>query len=213
MSDNIHELQREITATRERLRSKLHVVSSDASVAELGETFRDQAQKVTDDVVSKARETTQNVVSDVIESLKERAAANPLAVLAIGAGLGWKLWKNPPVASTLVGLGIFGLVTNTNVMKRAGETITERLGDASETVTKQLNEVGDLAGRGAEQIKDQARKTWHDTADFARDRVRDIQEIEISGRNAALLGVAGLAVAAAVGLAIRGAREEENEEV
>ena len=35
---------------------------------------------------------------------------NPAAVAAIGAGIGWKLWKNPPVASALVGYGLFSSV-------------------------------------------------------------------------------------------------------
>jgi hypothetical protein len=207
MPDNVADLQREITTTRERLRSTLHVITSDESINELEGTIRGQAQKVTDDVVAKAREKTENVVSDAIEALKERAVANPLAVLAIGAGLGWKLWKDPPVTTTLVGLGIAGLVANNSLTKRASDSVTDRLGSASEAITKRLDEVADFAERQTEHLKERGQEGWRDTTDFVRDRARDLQNIDINGRNAALLGVAGLAVAAAVGFAIRRSRE------
>ena len=42
--------------------------------------------------------------------VKERAAANPLAALAIGAGLVWRLLQRPPVATLLVGGGLFSLL-------------------------------------------------------------------------------------------------------
>ena len=35
--------------------------------------------------------------------LKDRAAANPVAALAIGAGLAWRLVHRPPIATLLVG--------------------------------------------------------------------------------------------------------------
>ncbi len=208
MPDNVEDLQREITATRERLRGKFHDLTSDASISELEDTMRAQAQKVADNVVSKARETTGNALSDVIETVKERAAANPLAVLAIGAGLGWKLWKDPPVASALVGLGVAGLFINNKLGKQATEAITEKLSDASESITRHLDEAGDLAGRKATELRERGQETWRDAAALARDGAREIQAIDITGRNAALLGVAGLAVAAAVGVAFRRSGED-----
>ena len=39
-------------------------------------------------------------------SLKNRALANPLGLLLIGAGIGWRLYRHPPVATLLVGTGI-----------------------------------------------------------------------------------------------------------
>jgi hypothetical protein len=42
--------------------------------------------------------------------VKARAAANPLAVAALAAGVAWRLFHRPPVATLLVGLGLVGLL-------------------------------------------------------------------------------------------------------
>ncbi|MGA7773075.1 MAG: hypothetical protein WCA25_09040, partial [Pseudolabrys sp.] len=46
---------------------------------------------------------------DVWEKIKVRAASNPAAVAAIGAGLAWRLFQKPPISSALIGLGLFSL--------------------------------------------------------------------------------------------------------
>jgi hypothetical protein len=45
-----------------------------------------------------------------VTDLKARAAANPAAVAALAAGVAWRLFHRPPVATLLVGLGLFGLL-------------------------------------------------------------------------------------------------------
>jgi hypothetical protein len=42
----------------------------------------------------------------VLADLKARAAANPLALAAVAAGVGWRLFHRPPIATALVGLGL-----------------------------------------------------------------------------------------------------------
>jgi hypothetical protein len=49
--------------------------------------------------------SAENLLTD----LKDRAAANPVATAAIGAGIAWRLVHRPPVASLLVGYGIYSL--------------------------------------------------------------------------------------------------------
>src|SRR4029450_8159656 len=43
------------------------------------------------------------------EKLKARAASNPAALIAIGAGVAWRLIQRPPIASALIGVGLFSL--------------------------------------------------------------------------------------------------------
>jgi hypothetical protein len=50
--------------------------------------------------------TAENVLTDI----KDRLAANPVATLAIGAGVAWQLVRRPPVASVLVGYGLYSLM-------------------------------------------------------------------------------------------------------
>jgi hypothetical protein len=43
------------------------------------------------------------------DDVKARAAANPAALIAIGAGLAWRLMQRPPIASALIGVGLYSL--------------------------------------------------------------------------------------------------------
>jgi hypothetical protein len=56
----------------------------------------------------KAREAAEDGAQRVLTELKERAAANPLA--AAGAGLAWRFIHRPPIATLLIGAGLFGLL-------------------------------------------------------------------------------------------------------
>ena len=58
------------------------------------------------DVSQTFSDTAQRAVAD----LKNRAAANPAAVLAITAGLLWRFARRPPIASLLVGVGLASLL-------------------------------------------------------------------------------------------------------
>jgi hypothetical protein len=66
-----------------------------------------------DEVVDKAKDAAQDGAQRLVAELKARAAANPLATIAIGAGLAWRLVHRPPIATVLVGLGLIGLARTT----------------------------------------------------------------------------------------------------
>ena len=88
MSDislKVHE--REVESARAKLTEDLTVLCSARTFA----TF-------TDDLKQEALDTKDAVW----EKLKARAAANPAAMLAIAAGLGWRLINRPPIASALI---------------------------------------------------------------------------------------------------------------
>src|SRR5262249_31626262 len=58
---------------------------------------------------SELKSEARSMFQRVLDDLKARAAANPSAALAIGAGIGWRLVKHPPIATALLGAGILGL--------------------------------------------------------------------------------------------------------
>jgi hypothetical protein len=66
-----------------------------------------------DEVMDKAKDAAQDGAERLVAELKARAAANPLATIAIGAGLAWRLVHRPPIATVLVGLGLIGLARTT----------------------------------------------------------------------------------------------------
>ena len=86
--------ERQVESARAKLSEDLAVLCSARTFA----TF-------TDDLKQEALDTKDALW----EKLKARAAANPAAMLAIAAGLGWRLMNRPPIASALIGLGLFSL--------------------------------------------------------------------------------------------------------
>jgi gas vesicle protein len=141
-------------------------------------------RRLTDDVARLRSPTTisgfkQDVAQSVSGSvhgaaagLKNRAAANPLAVAAIGAGLLWRFAQRPPIATLLIGFGLVSLFRTSPasppspVVTRASElahSTRELAQDASERVTE-------LSER-ARELGEQARDTAQATAAQVTERV------------------------------------------
>src|ERR1700704_1336182 len=57
------------------------------------------------DVAGRVTGAAQDTAHRVLDEIKARAAANPVAALAIGAGLAWRFIHRPPIATLLVGAG------------------------------------------------------------------------------------------------------------
>jgi hypothetical protein len=92
---DLNALEREVELTRARFADDLARLRSPRNLAAFKE-----------DLWAEARETRDGVLAD----LKARAAANPAAVVALGAGVAWRLFHRPPIATVLVGLGLVGLL-------------------------------------------------------------------------------------------------------
>jgi hypothetical protein len=95
-----------------------------------------RASETKDDLVEKAKEAATDGVQRLVSDLKEKAAANPAAALAIGAGLAWRLAHRPPIASLLVGIGLFSLWRTTPLPEGDGPLprAAELAGHVKETV-------------------------------------------------------------------------------
>jgi hypothetical protein len=154
-------LEEDVAKARERVVADVARLRSPAAMAEfkadIGHTFSDSAQRTLDD-------------------LKSRAAANPAAVLAIGAGLTWRFLRHPPIASVLVGVGLVSLfrtspasppspvVTRTGeVLHAASETASELsqqarefAAQARETAAAAAQSVSQTAARVGEQARQAA---------------------------------------------------------
>jgi hypothetical protein len=88
------EREREVEQSRTKLTQDLAVLCSPDTFAAF-----------TDDLKNYAFETRDALW----EKLKARAASNPTAVIAIGAGVAWRIIQHPPIASALIGVGLFSL--------------------------------------------------------------------------------------------------------
>ncbi|HKC34128.1 MAG TPA: hypothetical protein VKC16_11765, partial [Xanthobacteraceae bacterium] len=88
--------------------------------------------------------------------IKARAAANPVAALAIGAGLAWRFAHRPPIATLLVGAGLVALFKTNPQERHMGADFVERAGEfagtVKETVSEKIDELShsELAARASE---------------------------------------------------------------
>ena len=226
MTENLSPLEFEVEEARAKLAKDLAVLRSPR-------TYR----KFSADLKSDA----QSVVQRLLDDLKARAATNPTAALAIGAGIGWRLFKHPPIATALIGAGIFGLWRTTprtvsdeqylaTAQQRFGEQLSEAAGTvkdyAAETAVaahEKASAYAQSALETAEQYSASATERTANTLEHAHEVATDISDraanavqrataraINDNGlRDQVLLGIAGAAVVAALGIAYqrRGVRD------
>ena len=124
-NESLSALEAEVEAARARLSDSLQNLTRPSisaavkhDIRSYAETVKDQVvEKINttrDELVSKARAATRRRVHSVTDSLRERAAANPLALILIGAGIGWRLYHRPPIGTLLVGAGAASLLLNSS---------------------------------------------------------------------------------------------------
>ena len=109
MSD-LNALERDVEQARARFAGDLARLRSPSTVARFKDDAWAQAVETKDELVDKTKDAARDGAQRLFTDLKERAAANPVAALAIGAGLAWRLVHRPPIATLLVGMGVVGLL-------------------------------------------------------------------------------------------------------
>ena len=223
---SMRELERDVEEARERLLSHLSVLSSPVAYSEFKQDLKDEA-----------RFTLRGILDDV----KGRAAANPAATLAVGAGLAWRLLRQPPITTALIGAGLYSLWRTTpaptqgrdlDYLSTAKTRLGEQMSDLATTVGQQTAQMAETVTENASQFAEAAKekmqewgsqaseeiahrtasvtgRTAHafDEASRAAGRIPSnagyINKVisNSEGRDTLLLGAAGLAVAAALGIA------------
>lgn len=146
---DLHSLERDVVQARERLKSNLDVLRAPGTFAGFKDQVSNEARQSYDDAVAKGKAAATNWSELLISEIKERAAANPVAVAAIAAGIGWRILRKPPITTMLVGYGLYSLYQTkpgelapggeavyqaTDAALRAKEQVQQWSGEASEAV-------------------------------------------------------------------------------
>jgi len=198
-----------------------------------------EVSQVSHNLVQSTKERGRAQLDGAVSELKARVAANPGAAMAIGAGLAWRLYRHPPVATMLVGAGLLALWRTDPRHPAPGARLAARAADmagsARETIEEiaadpmaQVSRLADSAKAQARDLAGDAKEQLGALAGAARDRlgewtseargtmrqaVRATDEWAETGkatvaaampareRDQYMLGVAALALAAAVGIA------------
>jgi len=100
----LNALERDVEQARARFADDLARLRSPTNLARLKNDLWADVRETKDELVDKAKDAAKDGAQRLAAELKARAAANPLATIAIGAGLAWRLVHRPPIATVLVGL-------------------------------------------------------------------------------------------------------------
>ena len=165
-------LERDVEKARARFAGDLARLRSPATLSNFQDDLWARASETKDDLVEKAKEAATDGVQRLVSDLKEKAAANPAAALAIGAGLAWRLVHRPPIASLLVGIGLFSLWRTT---PSEGEGLVPRAADLAGQVKETLQEWSAGATENLTQIADKASAAAEETYASARDTVSKVK--------------------------------------
>ena len=183
-------LERDVEQARSRLASDLARLRSPATYS----AFKDELVERKDDLVDSAKKSARETAQRVLDDLKKKAVANPAAVLAIGAGLAWRLIRHPPIASLLVGVGLVSLLRTSPSRSRqpymglydedaAGSNdggiaarASELAGSLKERVQEWGSDAGGIARDTVAQLTDKAAATAGRAAEAAQDTVTKLAD-------------------------------------
>jgi vacuolar-type H+-ATPase subunit H len=113
-----------------------------------------KTKTVADDLATSTQEAVSDRASRFVADMKERAAANPLAVLAIGAGVAWRILRKPPITSMLVGGGLIALMRTNPKQPAPGAELVYQVGDLAIAAKEKVEEwsSGEMAAAAKEKV-------------------------------------------------------------
>jgi hypothetical protein len=185
MSQDLRSLERDVEQARSRLVGDLARLRSPTTVARFKDDAWQDVRSVKDAAVAKAQDTLMDGVHRLAADLKARAAANPAAALAIGAGVAWRLLRHPPIASALVGIGAYSLwrtdpAEGPNPMVTRAAELTdaarERLEDWTETARSTIAYAREEGPSIAEDGMRRGAQTATDAVEAMQGTTRDAVE-------------------------------------
>jgi hypothetical protein len=172
MSDpSLQQLERDVEAARAKLAGDLATLRSPATYSDFTSDLKEEAFDVKDALVDKAKSSVQATIESVVDDLKARAAANPTAALAIGAGIAWRLIQRPPIATALVGAGLYSLFRTTPTQTTLRTNEEGYLSQAKDRLAEQATEFAESVKDRAVAVGETAAEKTSELAGSVKDRV------------------------------------------
>ena len=214
-------LEGDVREARRRLKSDLEILRAPETFSSFKEDIIGEARRSRDDIVANVKEAAANRAERLVADIKERAAANPVAVGAIAAGVAWRILRKPPITTMLVGYGLISLWRTKPGQPAPGAETVYRAADmaieAKEQVEQWGSEAGDAIARATDVVVPAVTATVQRWSADARDAVSQattsVQSLVASGskslehivtdkqeRDKVLLTAAAVALTAALGL-------------
>ena len=214
-------LEGDVRDARRRLKSDLEILRAPETFSSFKEEVLDEARQSRDGIVANVKEAAADRAERLVADIKERAAANPVAIGAIAAGVAWRILRKPPITTMLVGYGLISLWRTKPGQPAPGAETVYRAADmaieAKEQVEQWGSEAGDAIARATDVVVPAVTATVQRWSADARDAVSQattsVQSLVASGskslehivtdkqeRDKVLLTAAAVALSAALGL-------------
>jgi len=182
-SEDLRELEREVEAARARLAVNLSTLRSPDTYSEFADNIKQTALDTKNSLVEDARSRTQSAIDEAVDRLKARAAANPAALLVIGAGVAWHLLRRPPIVAALVGGGLYSLLRtqpershldDRQYMDEATAKLKEQATDMARSASDAGMQAADVARHKAVELAQSASQAGRQAADMARQKAVEL---------------------------------------
>ena len=208
-ASTLDDLERDVARARARLADDIARLRDPRAMAQAKAELMDRAGDYRDRLVEKVGGAASQRAQGLADMLVQRAQDNPGAVAVMGAGLAWRLWKRPPIASLLLGAGLAsllagrgqegaagsdGLLGRVREVNRATHAISDRAADIAADLAQQARGLGDQA---ATSLTHAADRTVVALADLNERQGEALRE------NPVAMSVAAMALGAALAVALR----------
>ena len=125
---DVRSLEREAEALRARLHDTIAQIRNPDTLENAKTEMKQRAAQAKEKMFVYMRDARDNALqsgASFTRNLQRHAVENPLSVALVGAGLGWRLYKNPPVAAALIGVGLWSMMKTwdaTSAMRGCSES-------------------------------------------------------------------------------------------
>ncbi|MCO5070437.1 MAG: hypothetical protein M9944_04410 [Rhizobiaceae bacterium] len=165
---DLRQLELEVEAARAKLTSDIAALRAPGALSSLTEDIKEVVADKRDAFIDEARDRINSTVSGFIENVKEKAVANPMAAVVIGAGIAWHVIRRPPVAIALVGGGLYSLLrTSPGPLIGGGDPFTR----ARQNLGAQAHDIAEAAGSIGEDVAERTKDAAMGAARKAKDAV------------------------------------------
>jgi hypothetical protein len=125
---DVRSLEREAEALRARLHDTIAQIRDPDTLENAKREMKQRAAQAKEKMVGYMRDARDNAFqsgTSFTHNLQRQAFDHPLPVALICAGLGWRLYKKPPVAAALIGAGLWSMMKTwdtTNAMHGSSQS-------------------------------------------------------------------------------------------
>jgi hypothetical protein len=208
-ASTLDDLERDVARARARLADDIARLRDPRAMEQAKAELMVRANDYKDRLVKKVGGAASQRVQGFADTLVQRAQDNPAAVAVMGAGLAWRLWKQPPIASLLLGAGLAsllagrgetgasdsdGLLGRVRGVNRATHAIGDRAADMAADLAQQARGLGDQAATSLTHMADRTAVALADLNERQGEALRE---------NPVAMSVAAMALGAALAVALR----------